>query len=206
MVNKEWLKSALRKSDKTTLDLAHAIRRDRAVVSRIINGKQPATLEQAKSFAATIDHPVADVLVHLGLADGETAQVFNSGFAESDAIAWVAQGSRSKVVQSTAESLGGNKPGIDVWSAKSSVLSQMGIMQGDFLLIDTLQAERCKAGDVVIAQIYERDSDGATTVLRRYEPPVLVAASPNPEEQRVLVVDDRNVLIRGKMIASWRLY
>jgi hypothetical protein len=61
-----------------------------------------------------------------------------------------------------------------------------------------------RPGDVVIAQVYDRGGS-AKTVLRRFEPPVLVAASMDPEDWRVHVVDGNNVLIRGKVVASWRI-
>ena len=80
----------------------------------------------------------------------------------------------------------------------------MGYMPGDYILVDTNAADRARQGDAVIAQIYDNSAGSATTLLRRFEPPVLVAASMEPDERRVHIVDGTNVIIRGKVVASWR--
>ena len=99
----------------------------------------------------------------------------------------------------------GQRPGIDVWQVKSAALSLMGFMPGDYILVDTNSAERTKAGDAVVAQVHDNGKGTASIVLRRFEPPVLVAASTAAEDRRVHVVDGVNVVIKGKVIASWRL-
>ena len=190
---------------KTADDLAKAISRDRAVVSRIMNGHQQLTLEQAKIFATELDAEVSDVLLRAGLTDAPVAQAMSPGFAESDAALWVPgpEPAGAREVSSVAAALGGSRPGVDVWRVKGQVMALAGMMAGDFMLVDTHQAERVKPGDLVVAQVYTRT--GAATVLRRYEPPVLVAASADPADGRVHVVDGINVVIRGKIIASWRV-
>ena len=81
----------------------------------------------------------------------------------------------------------------------------MGYMPGDYMLVDTHASERARAGDVVVAQVYDNAKGSAVTVLRRFEPPVLVAASTDPEDRRVHIVDGVNVVIRGKVVGSWRM-
>ncbi len=204
-MEKDWFKRRLRMQGKTADDIAKAISRDRAVVSRIMNGHQQMTLDQAKIFAAELAVDVAEVLVRAGLTDAPVAQALRPGFAESDAAAWVPGPGIAEAteVPTIAQALGGGAPGVDVWRVKSRAMALAGILAGDFMLVDTHQAERVKPGDVVIAQVYNRT--GATTVLRRFEPPVLVAASADPEDGRVHVVDGINVVIRGKVTASWRV-
>ena len=203
-MDRDWLKKHLRAQGKTTADLAAAIGRDRAVVSRIMNGHQELTLDQAKVFAAELGIEVAEVLTSAGMIDAPTAQVFTPGFSESDAAAWVPGPGivEAGAIRGVADALG-QRPGVDVWRVKSQAMALAGLLDGDFFLLDTHQSERVKAGDVVIAQVYTRN--GATTVLRRFEPPVLVAASIDPAEGRVHVVDGENVVIRGKVVASWRV-
>lgn len=189
---------------KTSQDVAEAIGRDRAVVSRIMNGHQLMTLDQAKVLAAFLDVDISDMLVKAGLTDAPVAQAMRPGFSESDAAAWIPDpdgGDRQQVV-SIGDALGA-RPGVDIWRVKSKAMALAGMLAGDFMLVDTHQAERVRAGDVVVAQVYNRT--GATTVLRRFEPPVLVAASADPDEGRVHVVDGINVVIRGKIVASWRV-
>jgi SOS-response transcriptional repressor LexA len=206
-MDKTWLKQRLRASGKTSADLAAAIARDRAVVSRIMNGHQAMTLDQAKIIATEIGTPLSELLARAGLADPPTAQVFTPGFAESDATQWIAGPSAGEVaaVRGVASALGADRPGIDIWRVKGQAMALAGLLAGDFLLIDTHASERARAGDVVVAQIYNNATGSALTVLRRFEPPVLVAASIDPSDGRVHVVDGVNVVIRGKVIASWRV-
>lgn len=206
-MDKNWLKISLRKAGKTSADLAEAIRRDRAVVSRIMNGHQPASIDHAKAFADVLEQPVDVVLERLGLTDAKTAAVFTPGFSESDAAQYVHDTQRgSDKQQSVAQALGADRPGIDTWTIRSDAMNAMGMLAGDFILVDTRQADNCKPGDVVIAQVYDWQTGSAITVVRRYEPPVLVAATTNKDAFRVHVIDGQNTVVRGKVIANWRLH
>ncbi|MES2667431.1 MAG: helix-turn-helix domain-containing protein [Pseudomonadota bacterium] len=200
----KWFKSQQKRVGITADQIADRLGRDRSVVSKILSGKQRMTLEWGKAFAEALQVPLATVLEKAGAADMNVTQTLTPGFSESDAMPWTpGPGMAEKAkAQSIAASFGGERPGIDVWQVKKSMILG-GLLQGDFLLVDTHQAERTRAGDMVVAQIYTRT--GATTVVRRHEPPVLISASADPEDQRVHVVDGQNVLIRGKVIASWRM-
>lgn len=200
-----WFKQQQKRAGVTSFDLGAAIHRDRSVISRIVNGTQKMTLDQARVIAEQLQVPLPELLEKAGLADPAIAQQLGPGFADSDAAPFVVgpSGGTGLTVKTIADALGGDRPGVDVWRVKSGALALAGYLSGDFLLVDQHAAERVRAGDVVIAQVYQRNGT-ATTVLRRFEPPVLVAASCNPEEARVHVVDGVNVVIRGKVIASWR--
>lgn len=200
-----WFKQLQKRAGVTSFDLGEAIGRNRTAISKIINGSQRMTLEQARIFAELLGVPLSMMVEKAGLADASTAQQLAPGFSESDAAAWVPVSGMAEGVQvpSIAQAMGGGKPGIDVWRVRSQAMALAGLLAGDFMLVDTHQSERVKPGDMVIAQVYNRT--GASTVLRRFEPPVLVAASTDPAEGRVHVVDGINVVVRGKVIASWRL-
>ncbi len=201
----KWFKAQQKKVGITADAIAAVLGRDRSVVSKILSGKQRMTLEWARAFATALQVEVATVLEKAGIADAPTVQAVSSGFAESDAAPWVPgpEPAGAREVSTVAQALGGNRPGVDVWRVKGQVMALSGLLAGDFMLVDTHQAERVKPGDLVVAQVYTRT--GAATVLRRYEPPVLVAASADPTEGRVHVVDGINVVIRGKVVASWRV-
>jgi transcriptional regulator with XRE-family HTH domain len=206
-MDKQWLKTALRKAGKTSADLAQAIGRDRAVVSRITNGHQKLTIDQAKIFARELDADLADVLLRAGLTDRPTAQIMAPGFSESDAAAWVpgpalAEGA---AVRGIAAVLGADRPGVDIWRVRSRAMQLAGYLPDDFILVDTHAAERARPGDTVIAQVYNNATGTAATVLRRLDPPVLTAASADPEDCKAHVVDGVNVLVRGRVVASWRV-
>lgn len=202
----KWFKQRQKQVGVTADQIAAQLGRDRSVVSKILNGRQRMTLEWAQAFADVLETPISTVLEKAGVAAPVVARQMTPGFAESDAIAWVpgpglAEGQR---VRSIALVLGATAPGIDIWRVKSQAMALAGMLSGDFFLLDTQKSERAKAGDMVVAQIYSHNTGTATTVLRRFEPPVLVAASTDPAEQRVHVVDGQNVVIKGKVVASWR--
>jgi len=200
----EWFKKRQKALGLTSFDLGRVISRDRSAISKIINGTQRLTFEQAQSLAAALQVPLPEMLARSGLAGPTQARQAEPGFSESDAAAWIPGPGLGEgaAVRSVAEAMG-QRPGVDVWRVKSRAMALAGMLVGDFFLLDTFQAERVRPGDVVVAQVYSRTV--ATTVMRRFEPPVLVAASIDPEDGRVHVVDGVNVVVRGKVVASWRL-
>lgn len=198
----KWFKQQQKKVGITADQIAGILGRDRSVVSKILAGKQKMTLDWAKAFAEALQVPIAIVLERAGVTDEPTAKAITPGFAESDVAPWKSQGFEDRKQQTIAEALGA-KAGVDVWQVKGSAMCGGGLLPGDFILVDTHQAERVKAGDTVIAQVYARNGT-AKTVLRRWMPPVLVSVSGNGEPTEVHVVDGDNVVIRGKVMASWR--
>lgn len=201
----KWFKQQQKRVGVTADDIAQRRGLSRVNVSHILTGRQRMSLDWAKAFADVLEVPLATVLEKSGIADASTAQSISPGFAESDAAAWVPGPglAENAPVRGVAEVLGATRPGIDIWRVKSRAMALAGLIEGDFMLVDSNQAERVRPGDIVIAQIYTRT--GANTVLRRFEPPVLVASSADPDDARVHVVDGTNVVIRGKIVASWRV-
>lgn len=197
----KWFKQRQKEVGVTAEDIAQRRGRARSNVSNILTGKQRMSLEWAEAFAEVLQVPIDVVLEKAGSMSAQQAQSVRPGFSDSDAAVWKGQPGEERKVVSIATALG-QRPGVDIWRIKSPALSFMGYMPGDFMLVDTHASERARQGDVVIAQVYERS--GATTVLRRFEPPVLVAASPDQGDRRVHVVDGVNVVIMGKIVASWR--
>lgn len=200
-----WFKARQRAVGVTSFDLGRAISRDRTVISKILSGQQRMTLDQARIFAEMLQVPLPEMIERSGLADRGTAQQLAPGFRESDVVPFEIgpKLGTGATVQAIAELLGGNRPGVDVWQVKGEAMSLDGFLPGDFMVVDTTRAERAKAGDVVVAQVYTREG-AAVTVLRRFEPPVLVAYTPDRSERRAYVVDNDNVAIRGLVVASWR--
>lgn len=205
-MDEAWFKHLKKKAGVTNAEIAAKLGRDHTVISKLVSGQQRMTLEWAKVFSDALDVPVAEVLekfeVGIGFSDAPP-QFRQTGFSESDVVPFAPKQAEDRHVGDLANAFGA-RPGVDVWQVKSAALSFMGYMPGDFMLVDTHAAERVRTGDVVVAQIYDNASGSASTALRRYEPPVLVAASPDPEDRRVNVVDGVNVVIRGRVVASWR--
>lgn len=197
-----WFKKRQKMLGVTSFDLGKALGRDRTVVSRILHGKQPMTLEAAQVFADLLETSIDEVLKNAGALPHDQARNLRPGFSESDAAIW--QPKQNDPSDQIARALGADRPGVDIWEVKSMALSLAGYLPGDKLLVDAHASERCKAGDAVIAQIYNWTSGAAATVMRRFEPPVLVAATTSADDQKVHIVDGNNVVIMGKIIAMWR--
>jgi SOS-response transcriptional repressor LexA len=199
----KWFKAQQKRVGVTAEDIARRMGRTRANVSHILMGRQKMNLEWAEAFAEVLQVPLATVLEKAGVSPKAIAQQITPGFAESDAVPFTPAPAQADQMKIIATAFGATRPGIDIWRVKSRAMALAGLLDGDFVLVDTHQSERSRAGDVVIAQLYQRNGT-AITVLRRFEPPVLVAASTDLADARVHVVDGENVVIRGKVIASWR--
>ncbi|MDW3181748.1 hypothetical protein [Roseobacter sp.] len=199
-----WFKKQQKLAGATSEDIAALRGRDRSIVSKIYNGSQKMTLEWAQAFATALNVSIDLVLEKSGSLPAEKARELRPGFSEGDAAPWVGRGGAKQKIDTVAEALGVNAPGIDVWVVSSMALSLMGYMPGDKIAVDTNKSESAKSGDAVIAQIYNWNTGTAVTLLRRFEPPVLVAASNDPTELRVHVVDGQNVVIKGVVVAAWR--
>lgn len=203
-MDEKWFKQQQKRVGVTADDIAAKRGMSRVNVSHILTGRQRMSLDWAKAFAEVLQVPLATVLEKAGVTDAPTAQAFSPGFSDSDAAPFVygpglTEGHQTRSIAQIM----GEKPGVDVWRVKSRAMALAGLIEGDFILVDTHAAERVRAGDVVVAQIYT--PGGANTVLRRFEPPVLVASSADPADARVHVVDGQNVVIRGRVVASWRV-
>ncbi|MEP6284305.1 MAG: LexA family transcriptional regulator [Nitratireductor sp.] len=93
------------------------------------------------------------------------------------------------------------KNGVDPWILRSDALVHAGYRPGDIVIVDR-NAEPLD-GDIVCAQVYDA-SGKAETVMRIYEEPYLVAASPDPRLQRPLHVGKDHVLLRGVVVGTWK--
>jgi len=201
----KWFKQQQKKVGVTADEIADRMGRSRSIVSHIYTGRQKMSVEWAKAFADVLQVPLDEVLRRAGVLDEPQARTIRPGFSDGDAAIWIGKKTEAGKVDTVAAAFGGDAPGIDVWQMNSGAMALDGLLPGDFLLIDSHQSELCRAGDVVVAQNYDWQTGSATSLIRRFEPPVLVAASSDPDSKRVLVVDGNNVVIKGKVIASWRM-
>ncbi len=201
-MDEAWFKRQQKLAGVTAEHIAALIGRDRSIVSKIYSGRAKMSLEWAQAFATALKVPLATVLEKAGTAQPAVARQVQPGFAEGDAAPFVFSDRPDDPARQIAQALGAHRPGVDVWRVRGAAMALGGLLNDDYLLLDTHAAERAAPGDVVIAQIYQRDK--TITVLRRFEPPVLVSASCDPADGRAHVVDGVNCVIRGKVIASWR--
>ncbi|PWE50059.1 hypothetical protein DEM26_08905 [Thioclava sp. NG1] len=200
----KWFKQQQKRVGVTAEDIARHLGRDRSVVSKIYTGQRSMTLDFARKFAEVLDVPLAEVLERAGVGTGVELKSMAPGISEGDAVPWSPKENDRRRTPTIAEAFGASA-GVDIWRVQTGSMALQGYMPGDYMLVDTHQAERAKNGDVVVAQIFDNAKNRAVTVLRRLETPVLVAASMEPGDRRVHVVDGINVVVRGKVIASWRM-
>lgn len=202
MIDTQWFKQQQRKVGVTAEQIAHHAGRDRTAVSHIYMGRQRMSLDWAKSFSEMLQVPLDEVLRRAGEVDAGTAQELSPGFAESEAAPFIPKDA-DRTAMTVAEAFG-SRSGVDVWQVRGGSMALQGLLPGDMMLVDTHAADLVRPGDIVVAQVYDHARSTSATVLRRYEPPVLVAASADPTDRRILVVDGINVVVRGKIVASWR--
>lgn len=164
-----WFKDRQKQVGVTAEHIAARMGRARSNVSHILTGKQVMSLDWAKAFAEVLQVDLATVLEKAGLAEPALVQPLRPGFAESDAAPWVGRGADDRRVPEMAAALGA-RPGVDIWRVRSASMAMAGYLPGDFMLVDTHQAERARPGDVVLAQIYNNSRGTAATVLRRFLP------------------------------------
>lgn len=197
-----WFKKHQKKQGVTADKIAARLGRDRSNVSKILAGKQRMTLDWASAFADVLDLPLDQVLEHAGELGEEQARSLRPGFSEGDATPFGGKPATG-MSRDLAEALGAGRAGRDIWEVQTNALLYRGYRRGDMILVDTHAAERARAGDIVLAQVYDMSVGAALTLLREYRPPVLIACGPS-EDERVHVVDGVNVVIRGIVRASWR--
>ena len=201
----KWFRDAKRRAGVTNAEIGARRGRDHTVISKLTSGDQPMTADWAQVFSEALKLPLSEVMEKTGMVDPVTAQQLSPGFADSDAAPYVpgpalAEGAQVKTIAQAF----GQRPGVDVWRVRGRTMMLAGLLDGDFILVDTHAAERVRPGDVVVAQVYS--PNGTATVLRRFAPPALVAASVEAADQKIHIVDGENVMIRGKVVASWRMH
>lgn len=101
---------------------------------------------------------------------------------------------------SVAHAMKQGRNGVDAWLIKTRALELAGYLPGDTLIVD--QSVTPQHGDVVVAQLYDRNGD-AETVVRIYEGSFLIAATTDPALLSPIFIN-KDVLIRGVGITSFR--
>jgi hypothetical protein len=201
-MDEKWFKEKKKAAGVTNADIAARIGRDHTVVSKLVAGTQRMTYEWAKIFADALDVPMAEVMEKVGMVDRVGAQMLAPGFRDSDVVPLVASPGREAHAVEIARLLGGGATDPQVWVVKSRSMALAGFVQGDYVVMDGAMTERLRRGDYVIARAHSATSGVSSTVLRRYEPPVLVPSHPEPGAAAVLVIDGISTVILGMVVAS----
>lgn len=194
---RQWIRGILARTGDTPTGLARRAGVASTTLTRFMGGQA----RNALSFST-----IAKIAEATGtpppFADGGERL---PGFAEDDAAPYHTGGLNSEPSACAAaiSALIAGRRAADPWKMRSRVLEDAGYLPGDVLIVDLTRTPT--AGDVVCAQVYNWGQDSAETVFRIYEPPYLVAATAAPEARKPLLVDGKNVVIKGVVTESLRI-
>ena len=203
-MDEKFFKNAQRKAGVTAADIAAELGRDRSVVSHIYTGRQRMSMDWAQAFAKVLQLPLSEVMRHAGIVDPAQAQRIDADFAGSDLMQIRAGDPDHSTARATAQTLTADATGLEIYQIISKSMMLAGYMPGDTVVADPAQASRATAGDIVTAKITDWASGAAQTVIRRFEAPVLIAASPDPDDHRAVIVDGKSAVVTGRVVASFR--
>jgi len=95
------------------------------------------------------------------------------------------------------------EPNLSWWKVGDRALELAGYLPGDRVMLD--QALAARAGDAVIAQVYDFERGAAETRLRFYSPPFLVTRTMDPAlTDKADLVDGKRVVISGPIVRMVR--
>jgi transcriptional regulator with XRE-family HTH domain len=176
-MNLSHLKKLLVEHGITQTDLARILGRDKSVITNLFQGKRQLKAEEAMQIASVIGVPVTQIL---GME--QPASLMEPGLL----IPFQHEPQHGKRHKHVVKKDGkyflemdagmASTPNAFALEVADDSLNLSGILRGD-VVISRLD-EPCKAGQAVIVQHYQ--GRGATTLLRKYEPPFLVPHSTSP--------------------------
>jgi DNA-binding Xre family transcriptional regulator len=187
--HREYLKWVIAQTGKKPTPLAREIGIAASTLSRVLKEGSTTTLradtlsklQEYMSLFVSGDSPAAPGL--RGLA--EDAVPFDAERADP-------------AVSAAIRALIGSREEADSRTIRTRALEGLGYLPGDIVIIDLRR--KPVRGDVVCAQVSELGRSEPETVMRIYQPPVLVAATFDEQLQRLLWVDDPRVKIEGVVL------
>jgi transcriptional regulator with XRE-family HTH domain len=200
-MNLSHLKQLLAKNGISQTDLARLLRRDKAVITNLFQGKRQLKAEEAMVIASHIGVPVAQILgIHepRGLAEPAVLIPFqsepemskrNTGVVKKDGKFFLEMNDRGLSPKAYALEVGDDS------------MNLAGIMKGDIVISELDRP--CKHGQIVIAQHYQ--GRGAKTLIRKYEAPLLLPYS-TLAMFKPLRMDDTNARLVSPVLKLIRTY
>lgn len=191
-----WLQAVLAAKGWQATELARRASLSPSTVTRFLN--------DASHPHALSDRTLDAIEAASGFRRYEMPDPALEGFAEPDATpydagAGEAGGPTAAAVQALLAGHSGRVP----WRLIGRSLETAGYLAGDIAIVDL--AVRARAGDPVCAQVYDWSRPERTiTVMRIFNPPVLVGATLDATAIQPLMVDDKHVAIKGVIVASLR--
>lgn len=194
------LKELLARHGMSQTELARLLGRDKSVVTLLLQGKRQLKAEEALLIAQALSVPVAEVI---GNAKNDAPSQVNEGMlipfqheplATKKAKDVIAKGGKYYLQES-----GHFSAKAYALEVRDDSMNLAGVLEGDIIVAEL--DKPCKAGQLVVVQHYGRG--GAKTLIRRYQPPFLMAHSTNAafgplheEEDDVRIVSPVLKLVR----------
>lgn len=188
---KEWIKAVAASMNLSVSDLARKSGMAASTLTRYINDASGSLTVTDR----TLDAIVAYSGIPKHVMPGQRRVL---GFGEPDAVPFERDEAAAELpdwVRDAVRAAKGNRNGVEPWIMKGRSLDLLGVLPGDVLLID--QNRRPKAGDIVRAQVTDLLTGSTETVIRRFDPPFIVAHSAKLGPQKPELVDDDRVVIMG---------
>jgi len=91
-------------------------------------------------------------------------------------------------------------PNADVWEVETRAMNMEGILPGDLIITDLGLAP--EVGDVVLAQQTDPETGKSQTLLRRYDPPYLIAHSTDAIFLKPVTVDNVAVIVMAVVVGK----
>jgi transcriptional regulator with XRE-family HTH domain len=207
--NKDRLKMSLGERIRLTREKAGKSAREVSIAAGLSPGTVQA-IESNPNKSPRLENvqSIAEVLgVSLSfLAEGKVSNSRVDGFNESDAEPFIPRppaGQRPDLVdphRQLPQILAPSGRQLATFRLRSS-MPGFALMPGDVLVVDFKTP--AKAGDLVLANVADLALGSASTVLRRFLPPYLVANDATSDSVP-LVVDNHRTSIVGRVAASFR--
>lgn len=194
------LKALLARHGITQTELARLLGRDKSVVTNLLQGKRQLKADEAGVIARELGVPVAEIL---GLQEDAVG-----GVAEAVLIPFQHAPQRSKRARQVVhkggryylEEGGGFSPRAYALEVRDDGLNLSGVLPGDVVISELDRPVR--PGQLVVAQHYAEG--GAVTLVRRFDPPYLMAHSTSPHH-RALHLEQDDVRVVSPVLKLVRL-
>lgn len=174
-MNLSHLKQLLAQHGISQTDFARILGRDKAVITNLFQGKRRLKADEAMLIARHIGVPVAQILGEPKGGVSEPPVLIP--FQHEPEMARKATGvvkKEGKFYLEVNEAAGFSSKAYAL-EVRDDSMNLSGILPGDIVISELDRP--CKAGQMVVAQHYQ--GRGAKTVIRKYEPPLLLPHSTN---------------------------
>jgi hypothetical protein len=188
--HREYLHRVIAHTGKRPTPLAKAAGVAASTLTRLLKENSTATLH-ARTLSKLQEYSGVSLF-----GGGPSAPPGPRGLAE-DAVPFDAK-SADPAVSAAIRALIGSRQAADSCTIRTRALECIGYLPGDIVIVD--HGRQPEPGDVVCAQVYDWGRSEPETVMRIYEPPVLVAASLDEHLRRPLMVDNVRVIIKGVVL------